>query len=121
MRKVQVILALIKTLSRNPAIRNLIHNNHRSHGLAGRWPLSSGGGCANHSIDNRGSFEEDLCKQIKTYSTQHKPIPLKQIAYLHEEPRIVWKEEKVNQMIMNEHLQYAGVGNFHTGGLIFKI
>ncbi|KAG5631911.1 hypothetical protein H5410_003628 [Solanum commersonii] len=30
-----------------------------------------------------------------------------QIAYLHGEPYIIWEEEEVDQMIINENLQYA--------------
>ncbi|KAF3641543.1 hypothetical protein FXO38_20374 [Capsicum annuum] len=32
---------------------------------------------------------------LKPAKPQYKSIPLKQIAYLHGEPRIVWKEEEV--------------------------
>uniref|UniRef100_M1D9E2 Uncharacterized protein n=1 Tax=Solanum tuberosum TaxID=4113 RepID=M1D9E2_SOLTU len=52
---------------------------------------------------------------LKPRSPQHKPIPMKQIAYLHGEPRIVWEEEEVEQMIINEDLQYAIVGKFSYG------
>lgn len=44
----------------------------------------------------------------------HKPIPLKQIFYLHEEPHIVWEEE-VNQMMTNEELQYVVIGKLSHG------
>lgn len=44
--------------------------------------------------------------------SQHKPIPLKQVSFLHGEPKIVWKEDEVDQMIINEELQYAVIGKF---------
>ncbi|KAG5591652.1 hypothetical protein H5410_042166, partial [Solanum commersonii] len=63
---------------------------------------------------------------LKPRSPQHKPIPMKQIVYLHGEPRIVWEEEKVEQMIINEDRQYAVIrshSNNFVGGLcniVFK-
>ncbi|KAG5580971.1 hypothetical protein H5410_051598 [Solanum commersonii] len=54
-----------------------------------------------------------------TYASTIKPthpscklVPLKQISYLHGAPRINWEEEEVNQMIINEDLQYAVIGKF---------
>ncbi|WMV59325.1 hypothetical protein MTR67_052710 [Solanum verrucosum] len=52
---------------------------------------------------------------IKPHPSQYNALPLKQIAYLHGEPRIVWEEEEVNQMIINEDLQYAVIGKFSYG------
>ncbi|KAG5595474.1 hypothetical protein H5410_036706 [Solanum commersonii] len=52
---------------------------------------------------------------LKPPQSQYNPILLKQIAYLHGEPRIVWEEKEVNQMIINEDLQYAVVGKFSYG------
>lgn len=52
---------------------------------------------------------------IKTKNPDYKPIPMKQIVYLHGEPRIVWEEEEVEQMIINEDLQYAVIGKFSYG------
>lgn len=43
------------------------------------------------------------------------PIPKKQITYLHGEPRIVWEEDEVSQMIKNEKQQYAVIGKFSYG------
>ncbi|WMV42629.1 hypothetical protein MTR67_036014 [Solanum verrucosum] len=40
---------------------------------------------------------------------------MKQIVYLHGEPSIVWEEEEVEQMIINEDRQYAVVGKFSYG------
>lgn len=50
-----------------------------------------------------------------TIKPQYKPIPLKQITYLHGEPRIVWEEEEVSQMIINKDLQYAVIWKFSYG------
>lgn len=44
-----------------------------------------------------------------------KPIPMKVITYLHGEPRVVWEEDEVDQMIVNENLQYAMIGMFSYG------
>ncbi|KAK4737232.1 hypothetical protein R3W88_000929 [Solanum pinnatisectum] len=54
---------------------------------------------------------------IKPPQSQFKSLPLKQIAYLHGEPRIIWEEEEVDQMIINEELQYAVIGKFSYGWL----
>ncbi|KAH0743368.1 hypothetical protein KY290_031361 [Solanum tuberosum] len=40
---------------------------------------------------------------------------LKPIVYLHGEPRIVWKEEEVDRMIVKENLEYAVIGKFSYG------
>ncbi|WMV15119.1 hypothetical protein MTR67_008504 [Solanum verrucosum] len=52
---------------------------------------------------------------IKPPQSQCKSLSLKQIAYLHGEPRIIWEEEEVDQMIINEELQYAMIGKFSYG------
>lgn len=54
---------------------------------------------------------------LKPAKPQYKSIPLKQIAYLHGEPRIVWKEEEVEQMIINEDWQFVVIGKFSYGWL----
>ncbi|KAG5589354.1 hypothetical protein H5410_039868 [Solanum commersonii] len=45
----------------------------------------------------------------------NKPIPLKPISYLHGEPRIVWEEEEVKNMIIKENLEFAVIGKFSYG------
>lgn len=40
---------------------------------------------------------------------------MKLIAYLHGEPRIIWEEDEVAQMIINESLEYAVIGKFSYG------
>lgn len=49
---------------------------------------------------------------IKPPNPQYKSILLKQVEHLHGEPRIVWEEDEINQMIINKDLQYAVIGNF---------
>lgn len=44
-----------------------------------------------------------------------KPISMKPITYLHGEPRIVWEEVEVMQMIQKENLQFAMIGKFSYG------
>ncbi|KAG5600513.1 hypothetical protein H5410_031883 [Solanum commersonii] len=67
-------------------------------------------------INNLGQpSTKSYANTIKPKSPPHKPVPMKQIAYLHGEPRIVWEEEEVEQMIINENLQYAIVGKFSYG------
>ncbi|XP_047257514.1 uncharacterized mitochondrial protein AtMg00810-like [Capsicum annuum] len=39
-------------------------------------------------------------------------IPVKPLTYLYIEPRVVWDEEKVSQIIVNEDLEYAVVGKY---------
>ncbi|KAG5605256.1 hypothetical protein H5410_026748 [Solanum commersonii] len=41
-----------------------------------------------------------------------KRLPLKPISYLHGEPQVIWEVEEVNQMIVNENLEYAVIGSF---------
>lgn len=43
------------------------------------------------------------------------PLPLKNLTYLHGEPRVIWEEEEVAQMIVNEDLEFAVVGKFSYG------
>lgn len=44
-----------------------------------------------------------------------KPIPLKPITYLHREPIIQWEKSEVDQMVINQNLQYGVVGKFSYG------
>ncbi|KAF3653731.1 hypothetical protein FXO38_15513 [Capsicum annuum] len=45
------------------------------------------------------------------------PLPLKPITYLHGELRVVWEEEKISQMIVNEESEYVVIGKFPYGWL----
>ncbi|KAG5579372.1 hypothetical protein H5410_049999 [Solanum commersonii] len=57
-----------------------------------------------------GALRPDITK-----STPSIPLTLKYVAYLHGEPRVIWEEEEVEQMIINENLQYAILGKFSYG------
>ncbi|KAH0633248.1 hypothetical protein KY284_036034 [Solanum tuberosum] len=54
-------------------------------------------------------------EKLKPKTTHIKPIPLKPITYLHGEPQVIWEEEEVEQMIVNENLEYAVIGKFSYG------
>ncbi|WMV41601.1 hypothetical protein MTR67_034986 [Solanum verrucosum] len=45
---------------------------------------------------------------------------MRPISYLHGEPRILWEEEEVTQMIHKENLQYDVIGKFFYGMLEIK-
>ncbi|WMV29405.1 hypothetical protein MTR67_022790 [Solanum verrucosum] len=47
--------------------------------------------------------------------TNIKPVQLKPVTYLHGEPIVLWEQEEVNQMIINENLEYAVIGKFSYG------
>lgn len=44
---------------------------------------------------------------------------MKPMSFLHREPLVIWEEEEMNQMIVNEKLQYA-VGKFSYGWYNFQ-
>lgn len=50
---------------------------------------------------NLKSNYTDILKQSQPIS---KPIPMKVVDYLHGEPHVVWDEDEINQMIINENL-----------------
>ncbi|KAH0643590.1 hypothetical protein KY289_034564 [Solanum tuberosum] len=79
----------------------------------GQSPLMEAGPTTQVIIED--PLKKSYANILKPPQSQYKPIPLKQIAYLHGEPRIVWEEEEVNQMIINEDLQYTVVGKFSYG------
>ncbi|WMV54243.1 hypothetical protein MTR67_047628 [Solanum verrucosum] len=62
-------------------------------------------------IASGGTYAEKL----KPKMSQYQPIPLKPIIYLHGEPQVIWEQEEVNQMIVNENLEYAVIGKFSYG------
>ncbi|WMV49188.1 hypothetical protein MTR67_042573 [Solanum verrucosum] len=57
-----------------------------------------------------GALRPDITK-----STPSIPLTLKPVTYLHGEPRVIWYEEEVEQMIIKENLQYAILGKFSYG------
>lgn len=75
--------------------------------VADRLPIVDNIVCS----EGRKSYADVLQQQ----ETKQVPIPMKQLTYLHGEPRVVWEEEEVIQMIANEQLQYAVVGKFFYG------
>lgn len=83
----------------------------------GKPPSSETGptiGNITKGIADAGSYAHAL--NVKCGSnTNPTSYNLKQIAYLHGEPRIIWEEEKINQMIIKEELQYAVVGKVSYG------
>lgn len=52
---------------------------------------------------------------LKPSQPHYKPTPLKQIAYLHGESRIVWEEGEVERTIINDDLQFAVIGKLLYG------
>ncbi|KAH0696829.1 hypothetical protein KY289_014311 [Solanum tuberosum] len=46
-------------------------------------------------------------EKLKPKSCPYQSIPLKPITYLHEVPQVIWEHDEVNQMIVNENLEYA--------------
>ncbi|KAG5616076.1 hypothetical protein H5410_015900 [Solanum commersonii] len=78
---------------------------------------STTGGCSNSNI-------YISCKSITYASTlnlntaKHQKIQLKPIQYLHGEPRLIWEEEEIAHMILEEDLQYVGEVNI---GLLCNI
>ncbi|KAG5576916.1 hypothetical protein H5410_057050 [Solanum commersonii] len=57
------------------------------------------------------TYAASLCQP----KAQHKTLPLKPISYLHGEPQVIWEQEEVNQMIINENLEYAVIEKFSYG------
>lgn len=49
---------------------------------------------------------------LKPSAGKVKPIPLKLITYQHGEPIVLWDQHEVEQMIINENLQYAIIDKF---------
>ncbi|KAG5577076.1 hypothetical protein H5410_057210 [Solanum commersonii] len=69
-----------------------------------------------HILSNTGQPQQSFfANTIKPNKPVHKPIPMKQITYLHGEPRVIREEDEVDQMIVNEDLQYAVIGKFSYG------
>lgn len=58
---------------------------------------------------------EVVASVLKVPSLMTKPIPLKPITYLHGETIIQWEQSEVDQMVINQNLQYGVVGKFSYG------
>ncbi|KAH0639803.1 hypothetical protein KY285_036389 [Solanum tuberosum] len=54
-------------------------------------------------------------EKLKPKSGHHQSIPLKPITYLHGDPQVIWEHEEVNQMIVNENLEYEVTEKFSYG------
>ncbi|WMV26131.1 hypothetical protein MTR67_019516 [Solanum verrucosum] len=52
---------------------------------------------------------------LRHYKANSKALPLKPISFLHGEPQVIWEQDEVNQMIINENLEYAVIGKFSYG------
>lgn len=52
---------------------------------------------------------------LKPQSGHIKKIPLKSVTYLHGEPIVLWEQEEVDKMIINENLECAVIGKFSYG------
>ncbi|KAG5620331.1 hypothetical protein H5410_005549, partial [Solanum commersonii] len=52
---------------------------------------------------------------LRQQKAQVKPVQMKPILYLHGESQVIWEQEEVNQMIVNENLEYAVIGKFSYG------
>lgn len=59
----------------------------------------------------------NLLKQPKEPSRK---VPIKLLSYLHGEPQVIWEQEEVEQIIVNENLEYAVIGNSPMVGLTYK-
>ncbi|KAH0655463.1 hypothetical protein KY285_030345 [Solanum tuberosum] len=77
----------------------------------GQTPLEDGH--PTHTNLPRVSYVNSL----KPTSLNIKTIPLKLVTYLHGEPMVLWDQEEVDQMIINDNLEYAVIGKFSYGWL----
>lgn len=81
-------------------------------GRNGHWVASNG--VAQHNLDNTitpavGAINYATTLQLVAQKKQL--IPRKSISYLHGEPQVIWEEDEVSQIIMND-LQYVVIGKF---------
>uniref|UniRef100_M1DSS2 Uncharacterized protein n=1 Tax=Solanum tuberosum TaxID=4113 RepID=M1DSS2_SOLTU len=52
---------------------------------------------------------------LKPQSGHIKKVPLKSVTYLHGETIVLWEQEEVDKMIINENLECAVIGKFSYG------
>lgn len=74
--------------------------------LAGGQP-STEAGRPPDLVPSRSRSRGSYAKLLQLQTSSYVPLPMKQITYLHEEPRVVWEEEEITQMKANEQLEYA--------------
>ncbi|KAH0666514.1 hypothetical protein KY285_027720 [Solanum tuberosum] len=66
----------------------------------------------------QGPLEEIKISYANTLAApkkRHHSLQIKPLTNLHGEPKLVWEKEEVQQMIINEDLQYAVIGKFFYG------
>lgn len=69
-----------------------------------------------HGLSNKLlTGEMSYAATLQPTMTTRAPVPIKPLSLLHGEPRVIWEEEEVSQMIVNEDLEYAVVGKFSYG------
>lgn len=59
-----------------------------------------------------GASYTSLLKQVEE---PVKSVPIKPNTYLHGEPQVIWEQEEVKQMIINENQEYAVIEKFSYG------
>ncbi|KAG5570641.1 hypothetical protein H5410_060407 [Solanum commersonii] len=59
---------------------------------------------------NPKSHKPTYAGLLQPQTATKKFIPLKSIIYLHGEPKIIWEQEEIEQMIVNENIEYVIIG-----------
>ncbi|KAK4706968.1 hypothetical protein R3W88_033478 [Solanum pinnatisectum] len=79
-------------------------------------PLSGAAQIITPAVASMNEKPRNYAATLQPHIPKHVPLPLKPITYLHGEPRVVWgEEEEVTQMITNEELEFAVLGNIFFG------
>ncbi|KAG5581387.1 hypothetical protein H5410_052014 [Solanum commersonii] len=73
-------------------------------------PPPTGGDRA--TIEANASPNLNFLAPLRPTQPSAKPIPMKPVAYLHGEPRVIWEEDEVEQMIIKDNLEFAVIGKF---------
>lgn len=80
-----------------------------------RWPWPPRLRDSHQSLILKPYQKQNYADTLRPLQVTKKSVPLKPVSYLHGEPRVIWEEEEVEQMIHNENLQYAVIGKFSYG------
>ncbi|XP_049394640.1 uncharacterized protein LOC125858913 [Solanum stenotomum] len=56
--------------------------------------------------------QQTYASLLRSSTEERRPVSLKPLTYLHGEPRVIWDQSEVEQIIVNENLQYVVVGKF---------
>ncbi|KAF3639083.1 hypothetical protein FXO37_24110 [Capsicum annuum] len=59
--------------------------------------------------------ERSYADTLQPTLNKRSSIPFKPLTYFHREPPVIWEEDKVSQMIVNEDLEFTVVGKFSYG------